>query len=234
MQKYLKIIFFTSLVLVATSAKAVGIQSISSIHDAAQQFVMEHINAAYNKPAEIKIGALDSRLRLSQCSIPLEVYLPQGSRDIGRFTVGVRCTDEKPWSLHVPITVTIYKNIIVTAESLPRGKILTTGDLKIVRYDQSKLPAGYIDDLTYGIGMELKRHLSSGAPLTTNMIRKPKIIKRGQRVSIIARAGRMEVQMAGKALAHGAIGDRIKVLNLKSKKKVEGTVTPAGDVRVDL
>ncbi|MBT8440366.1 MAG: flagellar basal body P-ring formation protein FlgA, partial [Gammaproteobacteria bacterium] len=148
-------------------------------------------------------------------------------------TLGVRCDDDKPWSLNLPITVTIYKDIVVTADALPRGKILTENDFRHVSYDVSKLPAGYIED-DRGIGMELKRRLSRGVPLTINMLRKPIIIKRGQQVSIIATTGRMEVRMPGKALAHGAAGDRIRVMNLKSKKKVEGTVTPSGNIRVDI
>ena len=216
-----------------TNVSAAEYQSVESIRNAARQFVYEHTKAAYDQEADIEVGRLDSRLRLSQCDMPLEVYLPQGSRDLGRFTVGVRCTDDKPWSLHVPTTVTIYKNIIVTAESLARGKILTENDFKHLEYDVSKLPAGYIVDASYGVGMELKRRLSGGVPLTTTMMRKPKIIKRGQQVSIIAKAGNVEVRMSGKALAHGAVGERIRVLNLKSKKKLEGIVTPSGDVKVD-
>lgn len=177
---------------------------------------------------------MDPRLRLAQCSLPLDVFLPDGSRDLGRFTVGVRCTDSKPWSLHVPVTVTIYKEVMVTSQPLQRGKILTDSDFRQVKYDVSKLPAGYIEDKAYGIGMELRRRLSGGEPITVNMMRKPKIVKRGQQVSIIAVAGNMEVRMTGKALAHGAVGERIRVLNLKSKKKIEGTVTPSGDIRIDM
>lgn len=224
----------TWLVCNISGAHAGGVQSIDSIRKAARQFITEHTKTVYQQPAEINIGKLDSRLRLRQCNLPLDVYLPTGSRDLGRFTLGVRCSGQKPWSLHVPVTVTIYQKVIVTARSLPRGKILTGNDLKFAKHDKSKLPAGYMDELTEGVGMELKRQLSNGAPLTTSMIRKPKIIKRGQRVSIIARAGGMEVRMAGKAMAHGAVGDRIRVLNLKSKKKIEGTVTPSGDIRVDI
>jgi len=228
------IIYLICLGLLFTNVNAAEYQSIESIQNAAREFMVEHTEAVYDQSAEIKGGRLDSRLRLSQCSLPLEVYLPEGSRDLGRFTVGVKCTDARPWSLHVPITVTIYKDIMVTAKSLPRGRILAQSDLKTAKYDWSKLPAGYIEDLTYGVGMELKRRLSSGVPLTTTMMRMPHIIKRGQQVSIIARAGGMEVRMSGKALAHGAVGERIRVLNLKSKKKIEGTVTPFGDIKVDI
>lgn len=234
MRKHVKISYLVLLGLLITNVNAAEYQSIESIRNAALKFINDHTEAVYDQKADIEIGRLDSRLRLSQCGMPLEVYLPQGSRDLGRFTVGVRCADEKPWSLHVPATVTIYKNVIVTAESLPRGKILTESDFKFVEYDVSRLPAGYIDDAKYGLGMELKRRLSGGVPLTTTMMRRPKIVKRGQQVAIIAKAGNIEVRMLGKALAHGAVGERIRVLNLKSKKKLEGTVTPSGDIKVDI
>ena len=220
--------------LIVMKTAAADVQSLQTIHDAAREFMRAHTATVYAQEAEIKPGRLDSRLRLHQCAVPLEVFLPEGSRDLGRLTVGVRCTDSKPWSLHVPMTVTIYKDVVVTAKPLERGAILMDTDFKRVSYDVSKLPNGYIEDETKGVGMELKRRVSAGAPLTTSMMKKPRIIKRGQQVAIIANAGNMEVRMTGKALAHGAVGDRIRVLNTGSNKKIEGTVTASGDIRVDI
>jgi flagella basal body P-ring formation protein FlgA len=134
----------------------------------------------------------------------------------------------------VPVTVAVYKDVIVITKPLPRGTILEQENMRVMKYDMSQLPAGYVEDQQDAVGMELTRRLASDTPLTTNLIRKPKIIKRGQQVSIIARSGGMEVRMMGKALEHGAVGERIRVQNLRSKKKVEGTVTPSGDVRVDI
>ena len=234
MQEYLKIIGTLLLGLFVTELHAAEFQSIDSIRDAARQFIVEHTEKKHEQSAEISIGRLDSRLKLSRCTVPLDVYLTEGSRDLGRLTVGVRCADDRPWSLHVPATVTMYKDVVVTADLLPRGKILVESDFKIARYDVSRLPAGYIEDLKYGIGKELRRRLSGNEPLTTAMLKQPRIIKRGQQVSIIARRGPLEVRVSGKALAHGAVGERIRVLNLKSNKKLEGTVMPSGDIRVDI
>ena len=234
MQQRYKLYLFLCLSLVAAASSADGYQSHESIHDAARQFMLDHTLAVYNQAAEITTGRLDSRLRLRQCELPLETYLPEGSRDLGRLTVGVKCSDAKPWSLHVPIRVTIYKDIIVAAKPLARGTLLSQDDIKRVKYDVSKLPGSHIEDESYSLGRQLKRRLSAGAPLTTGMMKKPQIIRRGQQVAIIAGRGGMEVRMSGKALAHGAAGDRIRVLNLSSRKKVEGTVTPSGDVRVDI
>lgn len=234
MRKHIEILYLFLLCLFITNTQAAGYQSHDSIHAAVQKFITEHTESVYKQRAVIGNGQLDSRLKLNQCASPLEVYFPAGSRDIGRITVGVKCTDSKPWSLHVPITVTVHKDVIVAAKSLSRGDLLTRSDFKRVKYDMSKLPAGYIEDPAYGLGMELKRRLSIGVPLTASMLRKPKIIERGQQVSIVARAGSMEVRMSGKALANGAVGERIRVLNVKSKKKLEGTIMPSGEIRVDI
>ncbi|NNE63328.1 MAG: flagellar basal body P-ring formation protein FlgA, partial [Gammaproteobacteria bacterium] len=66
------------------------------------------------------------------------------------------------------------------------------------------------------------------------MVEKPRIISRGQRVTILARVGGMEVRTSGKALAHGAAGERIAVQNIKSRQKLEGTVLASGEVKIDL
>jgi len=50
----------------------------------------------------------------------------------------------------------------------------------------------------------------------------------------MAQSGSMLVRMRGKALDHGAVGDRIKVLNIKSRKKLEGIITVTGEVKVDI
>lgn len=234
MHRTLNIIGFTCIALLASNAAAAEFQSHTSIHDAARTFMQNHARTTFEQKPEIRPGKLDSRLKLRQCTLPLVTYLPDGSRGVGKMTVGVKCTDHKPWSLHVPIMVSLFKEVLVAKESLPRGKLLEKSDLKHTKYDLARLTHGYISELGDSVGMMLKRPLSAGAPLTPNMVEKPRLITRGQRVTIFARAGGMEVRTSGKALAHGAAGERIAVVNIKSKLKLEGTVTASGEVKVDI
>jgi len=220
--------------LFVTTAVAGDFQSHASIFEVAQQFMLRRVAAEYEQSPEIKQGRLDSRLQLNKCSVPLVAYLPKGSRDLGRVTVGVKCLGTRPWSLHVPVIISIYKNIVVAAHPVLRGKLLVQDDLKLARRDLASLPQGYIEDLTYGTGMKLKRSLKTGMPLTPFMIKKPRIVTRGQKVSIVARSGSLEVRVAGKALGHGAVGERIGVINLISRRKLEGIVTAKGEVNVDI
>lgn len=234
MYKLLNTFGFICIASLATNAAAAGYQSHKSIHNVARQFMLDHVKSAYGQKPEIKSGNLDSRLKLKQCAKPLEASLPEGSRGIGKITVAVKCKDSKPWSLHVPVSVSLFKYVLVAKETLPRGKLLVKSDLKRAKYDLARLQSGYINKFENSVGMKLKRNLIVGAALTPNMIEKPRVITRGQRVTILAQTGGMQIRTRGKALAHGAAGERIGVVNIKSKLKLEGVVTASGEVKVDI
>ncbi len=220
-------------VMFASSAAAAEYQDQASIRDAARRYMIEHAASVYHQQAEVEVGKLDSRLRLRQCNLPLQTYLPNGSREVGKLTVGVSCADAKPWSLYVPVTVRIYKQVVVAARTLPPGALITENDIRLARYDLADLNRGYFENTSVNLGMKLKRRLLVGDPLTPAMVERPRIIERGQLVSILAASGGMEVRTSGKALEHGAVGERIDVLNVSTEQKLEGVVTEDGEVRVD-
>jgi len=213
---------------------AESFQSHTSIYQAAKSFIRDHVASKDKQSTEIVTGNLDSRLKLKKCNKALSAFLPKGSRVIGKTTVGVKCTGTKPWSLHVPVTISVYKKVLAATHTLQRGDILTESDLKLIKYDVSRLSYGYFEDIKIGVGMKVKRHIMVDKVLTPAMLKKPQVIKRGQKVSILAHSGRMQVRMIGKALNNGAIGDRIRVMNMKSRQKVEGVVTSSSEVEVDI
>ena len=209
-------------------------QSHNSIYQAARNFVRSDVLSQQNKQAEIKIGTLDSRLKLKQCNKPLQAFLPNGSRDLGKTTIGVKCKGTKPWSLHVPVTISVYKNVLVASRQLQKGTVLTEADMKLKQIDLAKLHYGFFDELKNGIGKKLKRRVLAEAVLTPAMLKNPQLIRRGQKITIMAQSGLMTVRMKGKALDNGAVGERIKVLNVKSRKKMEGVITSSGEVKIDI
>ncbi len=73
-----------------------------------------------------------------------------------------------------------------------------------------------------------------GDVVTPSRLTTIKTVKRGNRVTIIAQVGSIQVRMKGKALSDGVTGERIKVLNESSSRKLEATVVKAGLVEVTL
>jgi len=209
-------------------------QSHNSIYKIAKTYVSEKVSTQHGNQTTVTVGKLDSRLKLKKCSKRLQAFLPKGSRKVGKTTVGVKCKGSKPWSLHVPVTISVFGDVLVAKRQLKKGSVLTHSDFKVKKYNLSELPHGYIEHITSGAGMKLKRRVMAGAVITPSMLKKPRIVSRGQKVTIVAKIGNMHVRMEGKALAHGAAGERIRVMNIKSRKKLEGVITSKGEVKVDI
>jgi flagella basal body P-ring formation protein FlgA len=222
------------IVLNAQAAETAGIQSHESILDAARQFMETYSANLHDMPAEIHMGRLDSRLHLVECGEALETFLPSGGRTLGNTTVGVRCSRPKSWTLYVPVTVSIFKQVVVTTDALPRGTVLNSRQVKVARRNLAKLPQGYYVDPQSLVGMKLKRNVSGGLPLTPMMVEAPEVIKRGQRVTLISRGSGITVRMPGQAMANASAGEHIRVKNLSSKRIVEGVVTASGEVQVGI
>ncbi|WP_457671608.1 flagellar basal body P-ring formation chaperone FlgA [Thiolapillus sp.] len=220
------------LLLPAQAGEAAAVQNQKSILEAAESFIKAYSANLHETPTEITMGRLDPRLKLAACEGPLETFLPTGGRTLGNTSIGVRCTHPKPWTLYVPVTVNVYKQVVVATDALPRGTILSKEQIKVAKRNLAKLPQGYYVNPEKLIGMKLKRNISGGLPLTPVMVEAPRIIKRGQRVTLIAKISGITVRMPGKALAHASAGDHLQVKNLSSKRIVEGVVTSSGEVKV--
>ena len=217
---------------VAAAEKASGFQSHESILALARRFMEDYSRSLNGEATEIQVGRLDPRLRLHNCDRELEAFLPNGGRTTGNTTVGVRCPGSKPWSLYVPVTVNVFKNVVVTSGALPRNTILNRSHLKMAKRNLAKLPQGYFVNPDRLVGMKLKRNLSAGLPLTPTMVKAQMVIKRGQRVMLVSRSKGVSVRMQGQALANGAMGELVRVKNLSSKRIVEGRVTNDGEVLI--
>ena len=217
-----------------STAVAGTYQNHKTIYQTARDFVRLHVVSQHNQQAKIEIGTLDSRLKLKQCPKPLQAFQPGGSRDLGKTTIGVKCSGTNAWSLHVPVTISVYKNVLVASRQLQKGAVLTESDIELKKIDLAKLHYGFFEELKYGAGKKLKRRILAGAVLTPAMLKEPQLIRRGQQITIMAQSGLMTVRMQGKALANGAAGERIKVMNVKSRKKLEGVITSSGEVKVDI
>jgi flagella basal body P-ring formation protein FlgA len=228
------IFIIACLTCLAGNVLADTIQSHTSIQKAAENFMMEKVQATNGREADVKAGHLDSRLRLGECDAPLETFQPDGGRTLGNTTVGVRCAGSKPWTLYVPVKVSIYESVVVAARPLQKGKQLEQQDLKLVDRDLAALRSGYYRSIHDVLGKQISRTVNMGVAITSLMVKDLKQVKRGQTINLIAKAGGLHVQMKGKALADGSTGERIQVRNLSTERVIEGIVSSATTVLVNM
>ena len=234
-QAFSKAFWLCCLVLPSIFAQAETVQQ--QIIGTSQEF-LEHITKEYLAQNSIdgrhtvKIGRLDPRLRLPFCSEPLQASLESPAQPLGRVTIRVRCDSQAPWTIFVPGHVNVYREVATALRSLPRNSIVQAADVQLSERDISSLRQGYILNLENVIGQKITRPIQPNQIISANYLKAAAAINKGDQVVISARANSMYVRMPGTALEEGAIGQQIRVRNVRSQRVVHARVTGPGQVEV--
>jgi len=211
------------------AAAATEWQDHAVIRQTAQSFLDAFANNQHDGRSEVRLGQLDPRLRLNSCQLPVEAFMPPGSRAMGNTTVGIRCPDTDGWTIYVSARINVYGPVLIARQPLARGSVIQETDLDLVERNLASLPYGYYLDSQPVAGMVAKRTI-----ITPNMVQAPKLIRRGERVSVIAETGALRIRTVGKALSDGKSGDLVQVEAEGSKRVVDGIVVSQGVVKVTL
>jgi flagella basal body P-ring formation protein FlgA len=223
-----------SSLLLSPFAGASGFQSHASILEAARGYLETQAAQQHAGRVEVNLRRLDSRLNLQPCGADLHVELAPGAQLKGATSVRVSCLKGANWSLYVTGKIAVFGKTLITRRSLSRNEQLGRDDVQVVERDLSDLHYGYLDSPEQAVGMQMTRALPAGQILTPQLVKAPKVIERGDRVTLMAESGGITVRMRGEALADGAQGERLRVRALNSKRIVEGLVLSAGVVKVTL
>ncbi|KAF1017184.1 MAG: hypothetical protein GAK31_00443 [Stenotrophomonas maltophilia] len=210
----------SSLLLLASATPAVAAESwqpLASIRAAAL--------STLGPGAEGEAVIADS-LRLARCAAPLH------AQPTANTTVEVSCPDAGGWRLFVPVKVRRNQDVLVLTRAIGAGETLSAADISTARRDAARIAGAVLADPAAAIGRVARRPLQAGSLLSSSDLVVQHLIRRGDGVSLVSRRGGVEVRVAGRALGDGGENDWVSVENLSSRKVVQGTVGPDGDVIV--
>jgi flagellar basal body P-ring formation protein FlgA len=214
------------------AARGDSMQSLQAVRAAAEGYVRAQMPVGAHGIV-ITAGELDARLRLVKCPEPLQASLVAGAQLQARTAVGVSCRHGVvAWTVYLPVTVESEIPALVLRAPSPRGSRLTPSDVTTETRRVSGLAVGYITDVGALERHTLIRPLPAGAVLTTDALLPDFIVRSGEQVTLLASVGGIEVRAAGRALADGRDGTRIRVQNLDSLKVVEGVVDASRVIHV--
>ena len=217
---------------VAASGKNNESQSLSILRETALNFLHSQTIQGDKQDIEISVGRTDRRLQLTACNSGPKAFLTAGAKLQGKVTVGLRCSGPKPWTVYIPAHIKIYTNVVSAAHPLRRGDEVSSADLISVRQEVSQLRGNYFTEKNDVIGKVIKQTLTAGQAITEKLIEAPILVHRGEKVSILASIGGLQVRGKGEALKDAARGERVSVRNSRSKRIVQGIATAAGTVSV--
>lgn len=118
---------------------------------------------------------------------------------------------------------------LIATRTIRAQTVLTAEDMALVA---AEIP-GALTDPALAVGLEARVTLYAGRPIGQGDVGPPALVERNQTVALVYRSGGLSILTEGKALARGAVGEAIRVMNLTSRATVTGTVAPDGSVIVN-
>jgi flagella basal body P-ring formation protein FlgA len=122
--------------------------------------------------------------------------------------------------------------VAVTTRALPAGAIVKDSDLTLERRPKQKVAAETLGTTHEAIGLALRSAARAGQPLRRADLMKPQAVHRDDNVTLVYEVPGILLTTRGKALEAGAEGDVINVLNVQSKRTIQGTVTGPNRVNI--
>lgn len=210
-------VLLTLCLLLPLSAWASAFQPVESIRAAA----LATLGAGESGEAQV-----DANLRMPACAQPLQ------AKATANTTVEVACPQTGGWRLFVPVKVRREQQVLVLARGVAAGEVLGAADISSVTRDTARLSGAVLLKPEAAVGRVARRALSAGSLLSATDLVAPRTVRRGDNVALVSRRGGVEVRMAGRALGDAGEGERVSVENLSSRRVMQGTATPDGDVLV--
>ncbi|MES2949715.1 MAG: flagellar basal body P-ring formation chaperone FlgA [Pseudomonadota bacterium] len=182
---------------------------------------------------EVKVGSLDSRLKLAPCG-NVEPYLPPGSRLWGRTRVGLRCVDGiTRWNVSLPVTVNAFGNAWVIKGAVPAGAALTQDDVVESEVNWAEEANPVIRDRALWVGQIATRPLTTGQTLRQGMVKPAQVFQAGAQVRVVAQGAGFEIASDAQALSAGVVGQVARV-RMENGRVSSGLVLDTKTVRIDL
>ena len=162
-------------------------------------------------------------------------YLPR-TRPSGALPLTVSFSaDGKPLKrVMVTVHVTLLKAVPVTRRPIARNQMISEEDLMLQTMDVTGLPANAVVAFHEIKGQRARRHIGPRTVLRKDQLEFPPVVKKGDRVLIVAETSGLRVTTLGEVKSLGRVGERVRVVNLDSNKTVLARVIDARTVQVDL
>lgn len=119
-------------------------------------------------------------------------------------------------------------DILVPNRTIRPGNVITAGDILIMNGDH---PDAFSNPLDV-IGQEARVALYANRPIRFDHIGPPAIVERNQIVQLKYVGSTLAITTEGRSLERGAIGDRVRVMNLSSRSTVFGFIQPDSSIKV--
>ena len=125
-------------------------------------------------------------------------------------------------------TTPLAAETVIATRTIRAQEIVSQSDLKLI----VETVPGMASSIDAVAGLEARRILYAGRPVSMKDVGPPALVDRNQIVLLAYRVSGLTIKTDGRSLGRGGLGDRIRVINLESRTTVSGKIDSAGTVWV--
>ena len=123
-------------------------------------------------------------------------------------------------------------DVPVLIRPMAAGEVIGEADLELRAVRGDRLDRNAATSSAQLVGMTPARGLKAGRAVKVSEVRAPVLVAKGALVTMTLNAPGLTLTAMGRALEEGAEGDFIRVLNVQSKRTVEGVVAGQNQIRI--
>jgi len=222
-----------SVCLVTASARLV---KGADIKDFAEKYLRERLSPL-SGAAEVEVALKEPPpdLLVPDRSVRLELVPPAGGRFRGNVLLRVVAheTSEEGADLEVgqaliSALVKVKQDQLTATRPIRRGDLVTAENAALGPVDTTYLPEAGYASLSEAAGLKARTYIGAGKLISPSMLERPPVVKRGDVVKLMVRAGLVVVSVSAKALRDAAVGDSIPVEIVDSRKQLQARVMEDG------
>lgn len=206
-----------------------------TIHSSKKRLTAEALQERIRRRAQSNCESCEFSVTFPKENIPkyrgFSPWTLSQERDLWKGNQSITIEWDKK-KFHLPVQVRWYDSVVTAKRNIPVGRPLKKQDVYVKRRDVTFLVADYLtsyDDIT---GMQVKKGLRLGQPISKKHLAPPKVIAYGQTIKASFSEGSFLISTSAQAKGAGAIGDRIPIEIIETGKKRMAEVVSEEQVRV--
>ena len=148
-----------------------------------------------------------------------------------RFQISIEGTAQ-PAAFEIDAEVSLPMAVVVAARPLSRGMLISAADVRLKPVEPTpgiNQPFSSIDQV---VGQETARAISEGKPLDSELVRPPLLVRRGDVVTVFARAPGIQVRTQARARDEGSLGELVAVESMLDRRRYFARVGGLREVEI--
>jgi flagella basal body P-ring formation protein FlgA len=206
--------------------------------DHVQQAILNYVRSHKDDTvADVQVRLLEPEqsVSLPGGALDIRVFPVTSTERYGRreFDVALSSNGNVIQTTRASADIIALVDVAVATKLIKIDQTIEADDVTIARTPMTVAPRQYAMNLDEVIGKRAARPIAPHVPISVSILAQPYLVRKGDRVTIEAKRGRLQIQTIGIMKAVGQVGQTVTVTNQDSGKDLRAKVIGPGLVRVE-